>query len=203
MAVLGDPQSFPITADQPRDLLSWYGRTKTIGEESIKTFADGALPAHLLLKSNLYGEHVVDDTIISKPTVINFFIDRALSGEILTVYEPGTQARNFVHVKDVAKAYVRSVEQLLKQVSREEPGVVTYGIAGKEDMSVIEVAQIVQETAQTQGLDVEIEYTNNPRSDETLVEQFPVDTSRAKNQLSWERSQIVSGSVRNLFTQQL
>jgi UDP-glucose 4-epimerase len=91
----------------------------------------------------------------------------------------------------------------LKQVSREEPGVVTYGIAGKEDMSVIEVAQIVQETAQTQGLDVEIEYTNNPRSDETLVEQFPVDTSRAKNQLSWERSQIVSGSVRNLFTQQL
>jgi UDP-glucose 4-epimerase len=92
MAVLGDPQSFPITADQPRDLLSWYGRTKTIGEESIKTFADGALPAHLLLKSNLYGEHVVDDTIISKPTVINFFIDRALSGEILTVYEPGTQA---------------------------------------------------------------------------------------------------------------
>jgi len=60
MAVLGDPQSFPITADQARDPLNWYGRTKWIGERSIEAFADGAFPAHLFLKSNLYGEHVVD-----------------------------------------------------------------------------------------------------------------------------------------------
>jgi UDP-glucose 4-epimerase len=77
-----------------------------IGEQAIKKFADGAFPAHLFLKSNLYGEHVVDGTTVGKPTVINFFVDRSLSGETLIVYEPGTQARNFVHVKDVARAYV-------------------------------------------------------------------------------------------------
>jgi len=89
MAVLGDPQSFPITADQARDPLNWYGRTKWIGERSIEAFADGAFPAHLFLKSNLYGEHVVDGTEVGKPTVINFFVNRALAGETLTVYEPG------------------------------------------------------------------------------------------------------------------
>ncbi|MDB2294288.1 NAD-dependent epimerase/dehydratase family protein, partial [Halorubrum ezzemoulense] len=90
MAVLGDPEEFPITADQPRDPLNWYGRTKLLGERSIESFADGAFPAHLFLKSNLYGEHEVDGTTVGKPTVINFFVNRALAGETLTVYEPGT-----------------------------------------------------------------------------------------------------------------
>jgi len=88
MAVLGDPQSFPITADQPRDPLNWYGRTKAISEQAIEGFADGSFPAHLFLKSNLYGEHEVNGTTVRKPTVINFFVDRALAGEPLTVYEP-------------------------------------------------------------------------------------------------------------------
>jgi UDP-glucose 4-epimerase len=81
-------------------------------------FADDAFPAHLFLKSNLYGEHVVDETEVGKLTVINFFVNRALAGETLTVYEPGTQMRNFVRVKDVARAYVRSAERLLEQLAR-------------------------------------------------------------------------------------
>jgi UDP-glucose 4-epimerase len=70
---LGDHESFPITADQPRDPLNWYGRTKAISERSIEEFADDTFPVHLFLKSNLYGEHIVDGTTVRKPTVINFF----------------------------------------------------------------------------------------------------------------------------------
>jgi UDP-glucose 4-epimerase len=92
MAVLGDPEEFPIAADQPRNPLNWYGRTKLLGERAIEAFTDGSFLAHLFLKSNLYGEHIVDRTEVGKPTVINFFVNRALAGETLTVYEPGTQA---------------------------------------------------------------------------------------------------------------
>jgi UDP-glucose 4-epimerase len=200
MAVLGDPEEFPITADQPRDPLNWYGRTKLLGERAIETFADGAFPAHLFLKSNLYGEHVVDGTEVSKPTVINFFVNRALAGETLTVYEPGTQARNFVHIKDVARAYVRSAERLVEQLERGETGTKTYEIAGQEDMSVMEVAEIVQETASLEcGSEVDIDLVENPRSRETMIEEFGVDTSTAWEGLEWAPRESVDQSVQQLL----
>ncbi len=200
MAVLGDPQSFPITADQPRDPLNWYGRTKAIAEQSIKTFADGSFPAHLFLKSNLYGEHEINGTTVGKPTVINFFIDRALSGETLTVYEPGTQARNFVHVKDIARAYVRSTERLVKQVADSVTGTETYEIAGREDMSVMAVAEIVQEVTEVErGSTVAVDLVENPRSDETMVEEFSVDISDANTVLGWEPTESIRDSVRRLM----
>ncbi|OYR81719.1 oxidoreductase [Halorubrum sp. E3] len=200
MAVLGDPEEFPITTDQPRDPLNWYGRTKLLGERSIEAFADGAFPAHLFLKSNLYGEHVVDGTEVGKPTVINFFVNRALAGETLTVYEPGTQARNFIHVKDVARAYVRSAERLLEQLARGEDGTETYEIASDEDMSVIEVAEIVREAAhEERGIDVDIELVENPRGAETMVEEFGVDISETGRRMGWSPTQTVIDSVGELI----
>ncbi|QLK27062.1 NAD(P)-dependent oxidoreductase [Natrinema zhouii] len=200
MAVLGDPETFPITADLPRDPFNWYGRTKLLGERAIESFADGSFPAHLLLKSNLYGDHVVGETVVSKPTVINFFVDRATSGEALTVYEPGTQSRNFVHVKDVARSYVRSTERLLEQLADGETGTETYEIAGTEDPSVMSVAETVQELARDElGVSIDVELVENPRSAETLVEDFAVDTSKANEVLGWEARHTVAESVRELL----
>ena len=200
MAVLGDPESFPITADQPRDPLNWYGRTKLLGERAIETFADGAFPAHLFLKSNLYGEHEVDGTEVSKPTVINFFVNRALAGETLTVYEPGTQARNFIHVVDVARVYVRSAERLVEQLARGETGTETYEIASEEDLSVMRVAEIVQEAAQSErGIGVDVELVENPRVAETMVEEFGVDISNAREKLGWKNKETVKRSILTLL----
>jgi UDP-glucose 4-epimerase len=200
MAVLGDPQSFPITADQSRDPLNWYGRTKLLGERAVETFADGAFPAHLFLKSNLYGEHEIDGTTVGKPTVINFFVNRALADETLTVYEPGTQARNFIHVKDVARVYVRSAERLLEQLARGMTGTERYEIASEEDLSVMRVAEIVQEAVREErGSDVDVKLVENPRSAETMVEEFGVDTSAVRDVLNWKLQERVEDSVRNLL----
>ncbi len=200
MAVLGDPERFPITADLPRDPFNWYGRTKLLGERAVESFADGAFPAHLFLKSNLYGDHVVGDTVVSKPTVINFFVDRATSGESLTVYEPGTQSRNFVHVKDVARSYVRSAERLLEQLADGETGTETYEIAGDEDPSVMSVAETVRDLAREElDAEIDVELVENPRSGETMVEDFAVDTSRANETLGWEARHTVDESIRELL----
>jgi UDP-glucose 4-epimerase len=197
MAVLGDPESFPITADQPRDPLNWYGRTKAISERAIEGFADGAFPAHLFLKSNLYGEHEVDGTVVRKPTVINFFIDRALAGETLTVYKPGTQARNFVHVVDIARAYVWSAKRLLEQLEKGTTGTETYEIAGEEDMSVMTLAEIVQKIIREErNINVNINLVDNPRAGETMVNEFTVDTSVVRNRLGWEPKEQVEETVR-------
>lgn len=204
MAVLGDPQSFPITVDQPRDPMNWYGRTKVLGEQAIETDADGAFPAHLFLKSNLYGSHRVGDRIVSKGTVINFFLGRLLEGETLTVYEPGTQARNYIHVTDVARAYVRSAERLAEQLAAGETGVERYEIASDEDPSVMTVAERIQSIAGEYGLDADVELVENPRAgDETLVSEFGVDTSTARERLGWEVRHTIEETVRERLDRQL
>ena len=198
MSVIGDPQWFPITADHPREPLNWYGRTKLLGERSIEVMAQNAYPAHLLMKSNLYGRHVVNDQWISKGTVTNFFLGRALSGETLTVYEPGTQARNYVHVEDVAYAYVKSAEKILAQRTSGEVSAERYEIASDESISVLDVAELVARIAKEEcGTDVDIELVENPRSGETVVESFEVDTTKAGKELGWKPEHTLKATIRD------
>jgi len=201
MAVIGDPDEFPITADLPRDPLNWYGRTKVLGERAIETFAEGAFPAICLMKSNLYGDHEIEGTRVSKGTVINFFVDRALAGKDLTVYEPGSQARNYVHVADVADAYPRCVERLLERSANDEAGVETYEIASDEDPSVMTIAERVQAIAREEaGIDVDIELVENPRAgSETLTDAFGVNTERTRRDLNWVPERDVESTVRELI----
>jgi len=202
MAVLGDPTNFPITTENTRDPFNWYGRTKLLGERSIESLADNAFPAHLFLKSNLYGKHDIDGQRVSKGTVINFFADRATNGEPLTVYEPGTQSRNYVHVDDVARAYVYSTERLLEQLEAGATGVEKFEIASTEDPSVETVAQRVQTAAAAvRDVSVDIELVENPRGDdETLVEDFTVDIGDAKSALGWEPRHTIEDSIRTLLS---
>ena len=201
MGSLGDPTDFPITVDQPREPMHWYGRTKVAGERVIDSYADGAFPAHLYMKSNLYGDHEVGGQAVFKGTVINFFVDRALSGKSLTVYEPGTQARNYIHVKDIARVYLRGAEQILDRLDRGETGTEKFEIASDEDPSVMRVAEMVQAIASEEAdVDVDIELVENPRAgDETLVDEFGVDTSRANEILGWEPEYTVEESIRELI----
>ena len=203
MATLGDPDTFPITADLERDPMNWYGRTKVLGERAIETLADGAFPAHLYLKSNLYGEHQIGGQTVTKGTVINFFVSRVFSQDPITVYEPGTQARNYIHVKDVATAYVRSTEKLLDQLEAGETGTWTYEIASSEDPSVMEVAELVQSIAADLGIETEVDLVENPRGNETLVSEFAVDTTKAKTDLGWEPTHTVEATVRELLEKRI
>ncbi|NLV14098.1 NAD-dependent epimerase/dehydratase family protein [Haloarcula argentinensis] len=198
MAVIGDPREFPITVDHPRDPLNWYGRTKLLNERAIETYADGVFPAHQFMISNLYGSHEIDGQTVSKGTVINFFVNRALAGETLTVYEPGTQSRNFIHVKDVARAYVDSCERLLDQLDRSETGIEKYEIASDEDPGVHTVAKLVKDIAASAAdIDADVELVENPRGDdETLVDSFPVDTDRTTDVLGWMPEHDVESAIR-------
>jgi nucleoside-diphosphate-sugar epimerase len=201
MAVIGDPRSFPIAIDHPRDPMNWYGRTKLLSERAIEDFADDAFPAHQFMISNLYGEHEIDGQQVSKGTVINFFVDRALAGETLTVYEPGTQSRNFIHVKDVARAYVLSCERLLDQRTAGETGVEKYEIASDEDPSVETVAELVREIAAEEAdIEADVALVENPRGDdETLVDSFAVDTTAARDRFGWTAEFDVASAIRDAF----
>jgi len=204
MAVVGDPHDFPITTDHPRDPLNWYGRTKYIGERAVEGFAAGAFPAVQFMISNLYGEHRIGDRRVSKGTVINFFVNRALSGETLTVYEPGTQSRNFIHVADVARAFRLGVERALERSAAGETGTWKYAIASDEDPSVRQVADLVADAVERETGDRPlVELVENPRGDETLVSDFDVDTTAARTDLDWRPERTVRESVDDLVARRL
>jgi UDP-glucose 4-epimerase len=199
MAVLGDPQEFPITVDHARDPLNWYGRTKSLSERAIEGYAAGAFPAIQFMISNLYGHHEIDGRRISKGTVINFFVERALAGEPLTVYEPGTQSRNFVHVSDVARALARGVEHALDLQAAGETGSRAYEVATEDVLSVRRVADVVQAAvAEQTGREPPIKLVENPRADETLVSEFAVDTTAIREELGWSPEWTVEDAVAQL-----
>jgi UDP-glucose 4-epimerase len=198
MAIIGDPQSTPITADHPRNPLNHYGLTKVMSERDIHDLAEGAFPAHVYMKSNLYGHHRVDGQRVGKRTVINIFVERALSGETLTVHEPGTQARDFVHVADVARAYVRSVDALPDA----DDGAVTLPIASGEEYSILELAELVQRvTDEERGETVEVELVENPREGEAVSGDFTVDTTAARDAIGFETERSVEGFVRGMISE--
>jgi nucleoside-diphosphate-sugar epimerase len=200
MAVIGDPTRFPITVGMDREPLNWYGETKVLGERTIETLADDAFPAIQFMISNLYGQHRVNDRTVSKNTVINFFVDRAQAGERLTVYAPGSQARNFIHVKDVANAFTLATERLLDRRAAGETGAEAYEVASEEDPSVRSVAETVQRIAREEhGIDVSVDIVENPRGGETLVEDFEVDTTAIKRDLGWKPNESVETSIRELL----
>jgi len=198
MAVLGDPESFPITVTDDRDPMNWYGRTKLLNERAIESLASGAFPAHLLMLSNIYGEHGIDERRVSKQTVINIFVDRVFANEPLTVYRPGSHSRNYVHVDDAAGAFVRSAERLCERLGTDETEVEKYEIASDEVLSVTTVAETVRRLArEVLGREVEIKLVDNPRTGETLVEEFAVDTTSATERLGWEPTHTVEETIRD------
>ncbi|WP_049972853.1 NAD-dependent epimerase/dehydratase family protein [Haladaptatus cibarius] len=199
MAVLGTPEEFPITVDLSRQPMNWYGETKLLGEQTITSLADGAFPAHLFLKANVYGGHTVGNSHVSRGMVLDFFVRRAFSDEPITVYKPGTQARNFVHVVDVANAYQKSVERLITELADGQTGVSKYEIASDEQWTVMELAELVQRTMENEtGRVPAIERVENPRG-ETLVGNFEVDITAARGELGWEPTNSIRTTVQRLI----
>jgi len=165
------------------------------GENTIEWFAPDNFPAHVLVKSNLYDEYTLGNETVSKETVINFFVGRVLKEDTLPVYEPGTQAPNFIHVVDVVWACVRSAERLQKQLEAGETGVDHYMLASDEDPSVHAIAEQVQEIAMAYDLNPTVELVENPRSGETMVEDFTVDTTKTLKELGWHPEREVSAAI--------
>lgn len=196
MAVIGNPRRFPITSNHPLDPLNLYGLTKAMGMENVEWLARDSFPAHIYIKSNLYGNHYVEEEEVTKHTVINVFVEKALNGESLTVHEPGTQARDFIHVRDVARAYTESLDVLMAGGGS---GAETFPLASGECMSVLEIAETVQRVVREErGYEPGIEMVENPRESETEATDFDVDTREAERVIGFEVEHDVESTVREM-----
>ena len=192
MAIFGDLKYFPIDENHPRNPINFYGLTKYVGMENIKLFSKNSFPAYIFIISNVYGDHVINGKKITKNTVINKFISSVKENRDMTVYKPGTQARNFIHVKDVASAYRLAVSKIFNEKNCQE-----FCLAGNESASVLEISEMIKKYAEKHGYNSRIKFLDNPRK-ETLVKDFSVDISRIK-EIGFESKYKIKEAIKEMF----
>ncbi|KAF0815865.1 UDP-glucose 4-epimerase [Bacillus sp. ZZV12-4809] len=106
-ALYGNPNYLSIDEEHPVLPKSFYGLSKLNAESYIKLFSElYGLSYTILRYSNVYGMR--QDTN-GEAGVVAIFIKRAITGQSLNIHGDGFQTRDFVFVKDVAKANAAAI----------------------------------------------------------------------------------------------
>jgi dTDP-L-rhamnose 4-epimerase len=136
MGWLAVPEDAPL---RPR---SSYAAAKVAQEHYAAAWARQADARALALRyHNVYGPGMPRDTPYSG--VAAMFRSSLERGEAPQVYEDGGQARDFVHVDDIARANLRAVEA----VGVRDPGsFAAYNVASGRPVTIRQVASLVGET---------------------------------------------------------
>ncbi len=107
-AVYGAPRTLPLDESSVCEPTSPYGLEKLIDDQYASLFRSlYGISALGLRYFNVYGPR--QDPASPYAGVISRFADRLLQGDVLTVFGDGRQTRDFVFVRDVARANVAAL----------------------------------------------------------------------------------------------
>ncbi len=107
-AVYGDNLNVPLKEDQPLMPTSFYGLTKVTAEKYIQLYHDiFGLSYAILRYSNVYGERQGSH---GEGGVVYVFSKALAQGRDLTIFGDGEQSRDFIYVKDIARANIKAMD---------------------------------------------------------------------------------------------
>jgi UDP-glucose 4-epimerase len=108
-AVYGDPEYLAIDEKHKVDPISYYGISKHTPEHYFEVYSQlYGLKYTILRYANVYG---IRQDPKGEGGVISIFIDKMLKGERPIIFGDGKQTRDFVYVKDVAKANLLALKR--------------------------------------------------------------------------------------------
>lgn len=108
-SVYGNAREVPMTEEHPFDNRSLYGATKIAGEQFLRAFNDRHGLDYVALRyMNVYGPRMDDKG--AYVSVIVKVLDRIARGERPVIHGDGSQAFDFVHVADVARANLLALQ---------------------------------------------------------------------------------------------
>jgi nucleoside-diphosphate-sugar epimerase len=165
------------------DPLNYYAMTKLFGEHLCKQYKNMFnLNYNILRFFTVYGDEQPSDD--NKGLMIAKFYRLAEEGNPLTVHGDGSFRRDYIHVSDVAKACIASMESRVKSE--------VFNIGTGKNVSVNDVIDILREFFP----EVQVELEPKPKgyAPETLA-----DISKAKKLLGWKPEIIVEDGIRNLY----
>lgn len=102
-SIYGQPESFPVNEETPVAPESPYAAGKAAGELYLSMFSRlNGLKASFVAPANVYGPR---QNPYGEAGVVAIFSERLLNGEPTQVFGSGLNTRDYVFVKDVARAF--------------------------------------------------------------------------------------------------
>ena len=186
--VYGDPAVIPTPETAPKLPVSPYGVSKLAGEYYLRTLAAlRGFEGVAMRYANVFGPRQDPK---SEAGVVSIFVSRLLAGQPLTVFGDGRQTRDYVFVKDVARANV-----LASSVAVANDGdfdALAFNIATSVQRNVLDLAKSVGEVM---GLKPRLEFSE-PRPGELF--RSALEISKAKSVLGWTPQYLFEDGLREL-----
>lgn len=105
--VYGNPEYLPIDEKHPTNPLVSYGITKLAIEKYLKVYQHLHGIDYVVLRvANPYGER---QRIETAQGAVGVFLYRALIGQPIEIWGDGSVMRDYIHVSDVAEAFVKAI----------------------------------------------------------------------------------------------
>ena len=173
--IYGDPEVVPTPETAPKLPISPYGVSKLAGEYYLRAL--GALRGFegvAMRYANVFGPRQDPK---SEAGVVSIFVSRLLENKPLTVFGDGKQTRDYVFVKDVARANVlASTAKMPAGSDLDSPAL---NIATGVQTNVLQLAERV---SKVMGKKTELEFAP-PRPGELF--RSSLDIGKAKRVLGW------------------
>jgi dTDP-L-rhamnose 4-epimerase len=172
--------------DKPLSCTSIYAITKKVQEEMAVVFGRAyGLPVVALRYFNVYGPR----QSLNNPYtgVAAIFLSRLMNGHSPVVFEDGGQSRDFISVRDIARANVLSLEST-------GTGQAIYNVGTGRNTSVLGVAEILRAGL---GLSTAIDVTRTYRGGD--IRHCHADASRLGQALGWKAQVRVEDGFQELI----
>jgi UDP-glucose 4-epimerase len=176
-ATFGTPEHFPITESTPQRPTSPYGITKMVGEHYLRFYREEhGLDFTALRYGNVYGPRQDPN---GEAGVISIFIGKFLRHEGVRIDWDGEQTRDYVYVKDVARANVLAL-------NAGSGGAYCIGTCVKTSVN-----EIYRSLVQISGFEAPVVHAPK-RPGDAREAQF--DPSLAKRELGWvPETELIEG----------
>jgi UDP-glucose 4-epimerase len=174
--VYGDPEVVPTPETAPKAPISPYGVSKLAGEYYMRALAAlRGFEAVAMRYANVFGPRQDPK---SEAGVVSIFVSRLLEKRPLTVFGNGLQTRDYVFVRDVARANVLASTAAVP--SGDGIDATAFNIATAKQTNVLELAEMV---GRVMGHKPEIEFAP-ARAGELF--RSSLDVSKARKVLGWK-----------------
>lgn len=183
-AVYGNPTKFPTAEEYGFHPFSCYGLSKVVGEEysQIYTLQYGT-EITIVRFSNVYGSRCHG--------VINDFLDKLQKNPAkLEIIGTGQQARDFVHVSDIAEALARTADK--SAISK------TFNLGFGETTKIIDLAKMILKIL---SLTEKTKVTTTGQSWQGDIDTIWFDITKAKKELNWTPKIRLEDHLRTLIAE--